>query len=561
MKIRTGVLLCLLSVLAAPAAASEWPQFQRDVSNSGVTSDPGPISDLDQLWRTTIYDAGSTYDLGRRFAAGTSPALHDGAIYAYALGDAEWAYDEEWDYWYSTGADASLVALDAADGTLRWKTDLAKEGGYDSRNGVSVDTATGDVYVASWHTLYRLSAVDGSIVWRHTTPGSGGANAVVNGAPTIAGGRAYWLTQGGDGHLVGVDLDAGTGGANVPASMNVALPSVVGGSSFAAPVVFEDGGTAQVALGYGYAYMMPKGGGIMVLDANSGDLRWHMSQAGLPASATDEEKSAYNLPGSVTCAGGVIYARSYDLGVGHTQNGTLWAIDAAGGQVIWRTQDLDPDPNVYDNCPVGHGAPIVAEGKVFVAGGGTAWGATGMKVQAYDADTGVRLWSVDGIGGWANQIAYANGYLYVGSEDYDVLTVLDANSGSVADAYPGAGSSPIVADGVVYTIDDEGAMVAITGTGSLLPVTLGDVNGDGGVDNLDVTPFIAALNAGSEAAFQALYPDGRYWAAECMADGNVDNLDITPFIGVVTGGGALVPEPASILLIALGAAAALARRR
>ena len=560
MKSRTSIALSLtLCFLAIPAAGADWPQFQRDVYNSGLADGPGPVAHLSQLWRTSIYDAGSTYDLGRKFTVAASPAVHDQTVYAYALGDAELAYDEVWDFYYSTGAPASIVALNSANGSLSWKTDLAKEGGYDSHNGVSVNVAGGDVYVASWNTLYRLSGADGGVVWKHTAPGAGAANAVVNGAPTVANGKAYWLTQGGDGHLIGVDLDAGTGGANVPASVNVTLPTDVGGSSFGTPVVFDDGGTTYVALGYGHAFGMPYGGGIMVVDANSGALQWRISQADLPPEATDDEKSAYDFPGSVTYADGVIYARSYDLATGHTQNGVLRAVNAADGNTIWQTQDLDPDPDAYDNCPVGHGAPIVAEGKVFVAGGATAWGATGMKVQAYDANSGVRLWSVDGIGGWANQIAYADGYLYVGNEDYDELTVLDANSGSIETAFAGPGSSPVVADGVVYSIDNAGAMVAIVGAPP--SVLVGDVNGDGNVDTLDITPFVATLTAGDQAAFLALFPDGEYWAADVQGDGNIDTLDITPFVGLLTGGGSPVPEPTSVLLVALGAAGALIRRR
>jgi len=560
MKSRTSIALFLtLCFLSIPAAGADWPQFQRDVSNSGLADGSGPVAHLSQLWRTSIYDDGNTYDLGRKFTVAASPAVHDQTVYAYALGDAEWAYNEEWGFWYSTGAPASIVALNSADGSLRWKTDLAKEGGYDSHNGVSVNVAGGDVYVASWHALYRLSAADGNVVWKHTTSGAGAANAVVNGAPAVANSKAYWLTQGGDGHLVGVDLDAGAGGANVPASVNVTLPGLVGGSSFGTPVAFEHDGGTYVGLGYGYAFGMPKGGGIMVVDADTGDLRWHLSQAGLPASATDDEKSAYNFPGSITYADGVIYARSYDFGTGHTQNGVLWAVDAGSGQTIWRTQDLDSAPGAYDNCPVGHGAPIVAEGKVFVAGGGTAWGATGTKVQAYDANSGVRLWSVDGIGGWANQIAYADGHLYVGNEDYDELTVLDANSGSIETAFAGPGSSPVVADGVVYSIDSTGAMVAIVGASPSM--LAGDVNGDGNVDALDISPFVAALLAEDHAAFLALCPDGEYWAADIQDDGNIDTMDITPFVGLLAGGGSPVPEPASGLLIALGAAGALIRRR
>jgi hypothetical protein len=57
-------------------------------------------------------------------------------------------------------------------------------------------------------------------------------------------------------------------------------------------------------------------------------------------------------------------------------------------------------------------------------------------------------------------------------------------------------------------------------------VLLGDVNLDGNVDFLDISPFIAVLSGGT---FQA--------EADCDENGDVDFLDITPFIALLTGSG------------------------
>ena len=73
----------------------------------------------------------------------------------------------------------------------------------------------------------------------------------------------------------------------------------------------------------------------------------------------------------------------------------------------------------------------------------------------------------------------------------------------------------------------------------------GDVNGDGSVDNTDITPFIRALSIGGEVtdhtkidAFQARVPGGAFAAADVNADGFVNNTDITPFIAVLAQAGA-----------------------
>ena len=72
---------------------------------------------------------------------------------------------------------------------------------------------------------------------------------------------------------------------------------------------------------------------------------------------------------------------------------------------------------------------------------------------------------------------------------------------------------------VIYTITD---MELIAEDGDCL---VGDVNGDGVVDLLDVVPFVDLLISGE-------------FACEADIDGNgvVDLLDVTPFVAVLTGG-------------------------
>ena len=71
---------------------------------------------------------------------------------------------------------------------------------------------------------------------------------------------------------------------------------------------------------------------------------------------------------------------------------------------------------------------------------------------------------------------------------------------------------------------------------------LGDLNGDGQVDGLDVEPFVDALLDGP---FQA--------AADMNEDTVVNGLDVDPFVAAVIGGsGGLraVPEPSLAVLLA-----------
>ena len=92
-------------------------------------------------------------------------------------------------------------------------------------------------------------------------------------------------------------------------------------------------------------------------------------------------------------------------------------------------------------------------------------------------------------------------------------------------------------------------------------VLAGDVDNDGLVNNLDITPFIVALSVvGDEAAFAAQVPGGNFAAADIDGSGDVNNLDITPFIAILAAGPAAtaVPEPASaVLLVGITVLAAL----
>ena len=61
--------------------------------------------------------------------------------------------------------------------------------------------------------------------------------------------------------------------------------------------------------------------------------------------------------------------------------------------------------------------------------------------------------------------------------------------------------------------------------------TLGDMNCDGIVDNLDIDPFVLALHG--EAGYSAQFPDCDWWRADCDGSGNVDSLDIDPFLSLL----------------------------
>jgi hypothetical protein len=75
------------------------------------------------------------------------------------------------------------------------------------------------------------------------------------------------------------------------------------------------------------------------------------------------------------------------------------------------------------------------------------------------------------------------------------------------------------------------------------PLLLGDVNGDGDVNGLDVDPFVEVVLGGP---YQQ--------EADMNEDQVVNGLDVDPFVAAVVGGAQQIPEPSTLLLciIALG---------
>lgn len=96
---------------------------------------------------------------------------------------------------------------------------------------------------------------------------------------------------------------------------------------------------------------------------------------------------------------------------------------------------------------------------------------------------------------------------------------------------------------------------------------LGDANGDGVLNNLDIAGFVAALTGSPD--------DDLQWVLDGNFDYQFNNLDINPFVDALTGGAPLtaeqialfsaagldIPEPASLALIGVGGALVLVRRR
>ena len=82
---------------------------------------------------------------------------------------------------------------------------------------------------------------------------------------------------------------------------------------------------------------------------------------------------------------------------------------------------------------------------------------------------------------------------------------------------------------------------------------LGDMNGDGVLNNFDISPFELAL--ANPSSYLSTYPGMANYAAvgDINGDNSFDNFDISAFESLVTGlGSSPVPEPSSLVLMAVG---------
>jgi len=111
-------------------------------------------------------------------------------------------------------------------------------------------------------------------------------------------------------------------------------------------------------------------------------------------------------------------------------DGKLYAFDAGSGTTLWTTAAL----NIIES-------PSVADGIAYV-------GASDGHLYALDAATGASIWTAD-TGGSNATPAVANGVVYEGGLD-DHLYAFDASNGTVLWIGTNGGTSPAVANGMVY---------------------------------------------------------------------------------------------------------------
>lgn len=487
--------LCGLAWVAG-ANAADWTHLGGDAQRSG-TAAAGPASLRHVKWIAPA--AGD-----EQFVHNSAPVAHAGLVLVNARHfDADDLHDGN-----------RLVAFDAASGQRRWSAVLDADV-FESSAGAAIAPAAGVAVIGSGVAVHGVNLADGSSAWR--TPLLHG---VVNATPAISAD----LGSGGAPANRAFITDFAFGNANLYA-LNidpfdaVHNPFQPGEIVWSAPLPSASGNSPAYA--NGRVYVALASGALRAYDAVAG---------GAPLWNLDSPQPFF---GGITTQGSHVFAATYNFSGGQN-NSLLYKVDAASGALAWATA-----------AERSSAIPVVAGTRIYLSAGVDGFGSF-PKLQAFDDlggsatlawDTVIRA-PAPPLGSWDFQPALVGGRLYVGTPPAGGaaapnthLTIIDvtrppADPGFVVDTHGGAGGSPALLAGDLYSLGADG-LVAFAATAD------GDVNCDAAFNNFDIDPFVLALL--DAAAYAGAYPGCDILHADVDGDGFVTNFDIDPFVARLVG--------------------------
>lgn len=281
----------------------------------------------------------------------------DGAAYGIPASDGDTAY--------FLSKDRAVVAIDAAAGKLRWRTDT----GITNRNHFFGLTTAGNAVRVSGSTVV---AGDWDVV----------------GFDRASGARR-WVFEAAFGDAPGLYLgDATTDTIFTGSAMArvYAIDTLSGRLRWTRAVVEPTGVQTSVyepilvgnRLAVGYTtHGVPATGGVAMLDADTGRIRWRTP---FPAAKAPLAPSARG--GGPVLAGDVLIASSAD--------GVIHALDVETGELVWLLPPVTgPFPMIAPSNAIDYRA-LTASGQTLIAGSSTGI------VTAYDLETRRTLWTSNG---------------------------------------------------------------------------------------------------------------------------------------------------------------------
>jgi outer membrane protein assembly factor BamB len=372
-----------LSVQAAFAVQTDWPQFHYGLRHSGYN----PFENA--LNVTSVVGLGQAWTASTGGVVNSSPALVNGVVYVGSF-------------------DGNLYAFKASTGVQIWKAATG------SAIFSSPAVAGGVVYVGSQNgNLYAFKASTGAQIWKAA------AGSAIFSSPAVANGVVYVGSQKGNLYAfnasTGAQIWKAATGSAIFSSPAVANEVVYVGSENGKLYAFKASTGAQYwKAATGSAIFSSPAIADGVVYVGSDDHSLYAFKAGTGAQIWKAATKA-EIESSPAVANEVVYVGSED--------GNLYAFKASTGAQIWKVA-----AGIVVNS-----SPAVANGVVYA-------GSNSGNIYAFNASTGAQIWMAATGAAIESSPAVANGVVYAGSADNNLYTfnLAAGMSGSSAAA---AGSS------------------------------------------------------------------------------------------------------------------------
>jgi outer membrane protein assembly factor BamB len=314
----------------------------------------------------------------------------------------------------------SLYAIDAQTGRLKWRRALGSP--ILSTPAIDAECA----YLTTWdNALHAIDAATGRELWRRDLGRTLGPNDYWEyyvSSPVEAGGRLYVGSA--SGRVVEIETASG----------RITWSADLGARVRTTPLIAGD----KVIVG-------TMSGQVVALDRRNGQRLWSFATIG----AAHDYAFKHNDTRSVVTEPIVVR----DTVIAGGRDGNIYGVDLATGRERWR--------ETHDGGSWILG--LVSDGQRFYSGSGSAF-----IMQAADPATGKEIWRSPTGGAMFGGVALA-GAVAVSNSSTGNLLGFDARSGARLWRFrlPDLTlSSPLVADGVIYTGSDDGSVYAIDTRGA-----------------------------------------------------------------------------------------------
>jgi len=491
---------------------------------------------------TMTVSNGATINTGALFEAG----IQDGATAQIDVTGSTWNHSAD-DFVLGDGfgpeGEQSEATMNMVDSTLNHEGAETWVGNNGADGTLTMDNST--MNVSGFFFVGRQGATTGTLTMTN------GSSLVKTGEDNVAIGDGFSSTATGVLEMTDSSMDVQSGevwiGQNADGDGTATLDNstITAASTFA---VGRQGAVGEVTLNNG-STIETSGEDSFVVGTLAGD----ETDPGEGTVTVNDDSSISVLDSGNLVVGGeetpgtltMNNTASVSVNTGAT---TIATANASGTVKVNDSASLSTSGPVQVGADSGEGALSVVGGDSTVdIGGDLGVGENGTLNYVIDSNGNITTANVDGnvnlASGATLDVDLQDGFSPSGGESFNLFDFTGSLSGSFNEDL--ASLSGDLSWNTADLLSD--GLLSING-GALI----GDMNGDGQINNLDINPFVLGLT--DEQAFEQQFGVDPAERGDINGDGQFNNLDINPFVSLLTDGSSLqaVPEPASLALLGLG---------